>query len=77
MPPVGPVSAREVLRDLRTERGETPAEGYDELAEILALQSEGTTEADPAAVALAEEVVQAAGAVECLRAIFPGFRPRI
>jgi hypothetical protein len=71
------VSAREVLRDLRTERGETPAtDPYDELLEAAELQREGTTEADPVARELASQVLDEAGAAECLRAMFPGFRPK-
>lgn len=71
------MSARDVLRDLRIARGEEPAaDAYDELREVLELQRPGTTEADPIARQLAEEVTDEAGAVECLRALFPGFRPR-
>ena len=72
-----PLPAHQVLRDLRLERGETPAEdAYDELREMLDLQRPGTTEADPLARQLAEEAANEAGAVECLRALFPGFRPK-
>jgi hypothetical protein len=71
------VSAREVLRDLRTERGETPAaDPYDELLEAAELQREGTPEPDPVARELASQVLDEAGAAECLRALFPGFRPK-
>lgn len=71
------MSARRVLRDLRLERGDAPAaDAYDELREVLELQRPGTTEADPDARALAEEVTDEAGVVECLRALFPGFRPK-
>lgn len=64
------MSARHVLRDLRIERGEKPAEdSRTELREAIHIQREDSAERDPVARELASEVVDSAGPVACLLAL--------
>lgn len=58
------MSAREVLRDLRLERGETPATGPEELVEAMRL----THDPDPTVRELAEEATDEAGPRACISA---------
>lgn len=58
------MSAREVLRDARPERGETPAEGPAELVEAMRL----THDPDPLVRALAEQATDEVSSATLIRA---------
>jgi len=67
------VSAREVLRDLRLQRGETPADGTAELVEEMAL----THDPDPLVRELAEQAIDEAAPQEQVAALWLSFTGRM
>lgn len=67
------MSARHVLRDARLERGETPAEGTEELVEAMRL----THDPDATVAALAEQATDEATPREQVAALWLSFTGRM